>query len=73
MCGQVAVVTGGGTGIGLQIATELLELGATVVICSRKEATLAAAAAGTDLSLVRARRPVRCCHTGVAPGRAHTH
>ena len=42
--GKVAVVTGGGTGIGLQIATELLELSGTVVICSRSETKLAAAA-----------------------------
>ncbi|XP_054441656.1 peroxisomal trans-2-enoyl-CoA reductase [Pteronotus mesoamericanus] len=33
---QVAVVTGGGTGIGKAIATELLRLGAKVVITSRK-------------------------------------
>ena len=44
--GKVAVVTGGGTGIGLQIATELLELGCTVLICSRKEPTLLQAVAG---------------------------
>jgi peroxisomal trans-2-enoyl-CoA reductase len=33
---QVAVVTGGGTGIGRAVATELLELGAKVAIASRK-------------------------------------
>ena len=43
--GKVAVVTGGGTGIGLQIATELVELGCTVVISSRNAAKLAAAVA----------------------------
>ena len=43
--GKVAVVTGGGSGIGLQITMELLELGATVVISSRDEAKLAAAIA----------------------------
>ncbi|KAM8787758.1 peroxisomal trans-2-enoyl-CoA reductase-like isoform 2-T2 [Rhynchonycteris naso] len=33
---QVAIVTGGGTGIGKAIATELLHLGCSVVIASRK-------------------------------------
>ncbi|MBU6160832.1 MAG: SDR family NAD(P)-dependent oxidoreductase, partial [Myxococcales bacterium] len=40
--GQVALVTGGGTGIGLAIARELRLLGADVVIASRKEANLQA-------------------------------
>jgi citronellol/citronellal dehydrogenase len=35
--GQVAVVTGGGTGIGLATAQELARLGARVAICSRKQ------------------------------------
>jgi citronellol/citronellal dehydrogenase len=38
--GQVAVVTGGGSGIGLAIARSLLELGARVAICGRDEAKL---------------------------------
>jgi len=42
---QVALVTGGRSGIGYQIAKDLLQLGAKVIICSRKEDKLAAAAA----------------------------
>ena len=42
--GRVALVTGGGTGIGRSIALELASLGATVVIASRDgEKCLAAA------------------------------
>ena len=36
MEGRVGVVTGGATGLGLQMATALAEAGANVVICSRK-------------------------------------
>ncbi|XP_019616571.1 PREDICTED: peroxisomal trans-2-enoyl-CoA reductase-like [Branchiostoma belcheri] len=42
--GKVAVVTGGGTGIGLAITKELLSLGCKVVIASRKKDRLQAAA-----------------------------
>ncbi len=41
--GQVALVTGGGTGIGLGISELLAELGAHVVLASRKPANLEAA------------------------------
>src|ERR1044071_6812508 len=34
--GRVSVVTGGATGLGLQMATALAEAGSDVVICSRK-------------------------------------
>ncbi|MEL7222631.1 MAG: SDR family oxidoreductase [Bacteroidota bacterium] len=37
---KVALVTGGRSGIGYQIAKDLLQLGAKVVICSRKEEPL---------------------------------
>jgi len=52
--GEVALVTGGGTGIGLAIATELGSLGAAVAICGRRAEPLAAAAsklreAGVDV------------------------
>ena len=54
---KVAVVTGGSRGIGLEIARELLEQGARVVICGRKQENLDAAAealAGGDLMTVQA-------------------
>jgi len=38
--GKVAVITGGGTGIGLNLAKNLSRLGCRVVICSRKEQVL---------------------------------
>jgi NAD(P)-dependent dehydrogenase (short-subunit alcohol dehydrogenase family) len=41
--GKVAVVTGGGRGIGLMIARGLLQAGAKVYVSSRKEVELAAA------------------------------
>ncbi len=42
---QVAIVTGGGSGIGLATAHELVRLGARVAICGRNAAKLEAAAA----------------------------
>jgi citronellol/citronellal dehydrogenase len=42
---QVAIVTGGGSGIGLATARELLRLGARVAICGRNQTRLDAAAA----------------------------
>lgn len=44
--GQVALVTGGGSGIGLACATHLARDGATVVLAGRNADKLAAAAAG---------------------------
>jgi NAD(P)-dependent dehydrogenase (short-subunit alcohol dehydrogenase family) len=36
LTGKTAIVTGGGRGLGMQIATGLAEAGANVVVCSRK-------------------------------------
>jgi citronellol/citronellal dehydrogenase len=44
--GRVALVTGGGTGLGRAAAAELAACGARVVIAGRREAVLEAAAAG---------------------------
>ena len=43
--GKTAIVTGGGTGIGYQVAQELLALGCEVFICSRSQVKLDAAVA----------------------------
>ena len=45
LSGRVAVVTGGGKGIGLQMATGLAELGSDLVLCARKPERCEAAAA----------------------------
>lgn len=42
--GKTAIVTGGGTGIGLAVARRFYEEGASVVICGRREARLREAA-----------------------------
>lgn len=54
LSGRVAIVTGGGTGIGLQMATALAEMGADVVLCARAADRCEAAAAGLRKLGVRA-------------------
>lgn len=54
LAGQVALVTGGGTGIGLAVARELASLGAEVTIASRKASHIGPAAAGLSAELGRA-------------------
>ncbi len=40
MQGKTIIVTGGGTGLGKSISRYLLQLGASVTICSRRQAVL---------------------------------
>jgi len=52
--GQVAIVTGGGSGLGRASALELAALGATVVVCGRREQPLEETAAQGDGGRVEA-------------------
>ena len=52
--GRVSIVTGGATGLGLQMATGLAEAGSHVVICSRKLENCEQAAAGIEQLGVKA-------------------
>src|SRR5689334_15780516 len=52
--GRVAIVTGGGTGIGLAIATGLAEAGAAVAVAGRRQETLDQAAAAIEAAGGRA-------------------
>ncbi len=54
LSGQVAVVTGGATGIGLQMAKGLAEAGASIVICSRRVEVCEEAAAQIEKIGVKA-------------------
>jgi NAD(P)-dependent dehydrogenase (short-subunit alcohol dehydrogenase family) len=53
--GQVAIVTGGGSGLGRASALELAALGAEVVVCGRRGEPLAETAARADAGRVEAR------------------
>src|SRR3972149_4704055 len=61
--GQVAVVTGGGRGIGAAVARKLATLGASTVICGRTLSSLERTAAGIRQQGGRC-EPVECdvCH-----------
>lgn len=58
--GQVALVTGGATGIGAASARELSHMGATVVIASRKQERIERAAAALSQELGRTVHGLRC-------------
>ena len=53
---KVAIVTGGGTGLGRQMATALAEMGANLVLCARKAERCEETAA--ELSKLGARAPL---------------
>ena len=54
LSGRVSVVTGGATGLGLQMANGLAEAGSSVVICSRKRENCEEAAHGIEKLGVKA-------------------
>jgi NAD(P)-dependent dehydrogenase (short-subunit alcohol dehydrogenase family) len=68
LAGMHAVVTGGGSGIGLAIARRLHEMGATLTLVGRKRAKLDEALATLDDS----RHDARACDVGDPSAVAHT-
>ena len=67
--GRVSVVTGGATGLGLQMATALAEAGSNIVICSRKLENCEQAAHEIEKLGVKA-LAVGCDVTKARPGRS---
>ena len=75
--GRHALVTGGGTGIGLSIARTLAEAGASVTICGRRAEVLEAAGAPLHPQVMDVTEEASV-HTGIAAATAtqrssHTH
>jgi NAD(P)-dependent dehydrogenase (short-subunit alcohol dehydrogenase family) len=60
LSGRVAIVTGGGSGIGRQMATGLAEAGANVVLCARKPERCEEAAAELERDLGVQALGMRC-------------
>lgn len=60
LTGKVAIVTGGGTGIGVAIARTLLHMGATVVLASRKPSNIEPAAEGLSAEFGREVHAIPC-------------
>ena len=54
LAGKRILITGGGTGLGKSMATHLLELGAEIAICGRREDVLAATVEERFVDAVRA-------------------
>ena len=52
--GKVAIVTGGGKGVGLGITRSFLEAGADVVICGRSELETLPEAGGREAAFIAA-------------------
>ena len=59
LTGKVAIVTGGGSGLGRQMAEALAEAGADVMLCARKAERCEEVAAGLE-KLGRQALPLRC-------------
>ena len=60
LSGHIAIVTGGGSGIGRQMATGLAEAGADVVLCARKAERCEQAAAELERALGVRALGLRC-------------
>jgi len=60
LTGRVALVTGGSRGLGKAMATIFAEAGASVLLSSRHETELQAAAAGLEAGVVQRALQLRC-------------